>query len=346
MPNHAKKGKFTKSKGNIPDKVKIQIGIKEFHESDGTLKILKGRSLPVSVKANTNAKQLLEEATDKHAKHFRSFNQYDHYVLLYPDNTIIDKLPGTLEDFTLERYKEELGKPYSKILLYICQKQCLEKVDLESDCDSIDDAVLAKSYLEKNSSIDKSTTITCPIRPFCTIVDKKPNSSQVISLIKNDEKSTSETKVKCPMCYLDFPTSEIEYHADICSEQFDFVGAVENQVKTIDDDDVLAVDCETNDVHNVDDPNSSLIWIDKIKDVISCANKLVDTEAVNRISIRRRFVFKDYMTAREKLKLRNRFHPKGQLKFTFIGEPAVDDGGPRREFFSGRVPYSFQGLLL
>jgi hypothetical protein len=116
LPNHAKKGKFTKSKGNIPDKVKIQIGIKEFHESDGTLKILKGRSLPVSVKANTNAKQLLEEATDKHAKHFRSFNQYDHYVLLYPDNTIIDKLPGTLEDFTLERYKEELGKPYSKIV--------------------------------------------------------------------------------------------------------------------------------------------------------------------------------------------------------------------------------------
>ena len=184
--------------------------------------------------------------------------------------------------------------------MYICQKQCLEKVDLESDCDSIDDAVLAKSYLEKNSSIDKSTTITCPIRPFCTIVDKKPNSSQVISLIKNDEKSTSETKVKCPMCYLDFPTSEIEYHADICSEQFDFVGAVEDQAKTIDDDDVLAVDCETNDVHNVDDPNSSLIWIDKIEDVISCANKLVDTEAVNRISIRRRFVFKDYMTARER----------------------------------------------
>ena len=342
LPTAGKKCKSTKSKTNSPDKVKIQVGIKEFHETDHALKILKGRSLPVSVKPNSNAKQLLEEATDKHAKHYRSFNQYDHYVLLYPDNTIIDKIPGSLEDFTLERYKEELGKPYSKISLYICRKECLEKVDLESDCDSIDDAVLEKSYLEKNSSIDKSA-ITRPIRPFCTIVDTKPNSAEVISLIENDEKGTSEAKAKCPMCYLDFPTSEIEYHADICSEQFDFVGTVEDQSETIDDD-VLVVD-EKNDVHNVDDANGNLIWIEKIKDVISCANKMVDAEAVNRVSIRRRFVFKYYIAAREKLRQRKRFNPKGQLKLTFIGEPAVDDGGPRREFFSGRVSHSFQDLL-
>ena len=89
----------------------------------------------------------------------------------------------------------------------------------------------------------------------------------------------------------------------------------------------------------------NLIWIEKIKDVISCANKMVDAEAVNRVSIRRRFVFKDYIAAREKLRQRKRFNPKGQLKLTFIGEPAVDDGGPRREFFSGRVLHSFQDLL-
>ena len=89
LPAAAKRNKSTKSKANCPNKVKIQIGIKEFLETDGALKILKGRSLPVSVKPNTNAKQLLEEATDKHAKHFRSFNQHDRYALLYPDNTII-----------------------------------------------------------------------------------------------------------------------------------------------------------------------------------------------------------------------------------------------------------------
>ena len=62
-------------------------------------------------------------------------------------------------------------------------------------------------------------------------------------------------------------------------------------------------------------------------------------KAVNQVSIRRRLVFNDYLAAREKPKQRKRFHHKGQLKFTFIGEPAVD-GGPRREFFSGRIPYT------
>ena len=178
LPTAPKKSKSIKSKANNQDKVKIQIGIKEFHETDGALKILKGRSLPVSVEPSTNAKQLFEKATDKHAKHFRSFNQYDRYVLLYPDNTIIDKLPGALEDFTLERYKEELGKPYSKISLYICRKECFEKIDLESDCDSIGDEVLERSQIAKNSSVQRSTelSITRPIRPFCTVDEKKPDS--------------------------------------------------------------------------------------------------------------------------------------------------------------------------
>ena len=344
MPTAPKKSKSTKSKANNQDKVKIQIGIKEFHETDGALKILKGRSLPVSVEPNTNAKQLLEKATDKHAKHFRSFNLYDRYVLLYPDNTIIDKLPGALEDFTLERYKEELGKPYSKISLYICRKECLEKIDLESDYDSIGDEVLERSYIAKNSSVQRSTglSITRPIRPFCTVDDKKPDSVQVISLIESDEKSTPEAKATCPMCYRDFPISEIECHADICSEAFDFVGAVRDQSETIDDDnDHFSVVDEKNDVHDVvEDADGNSIWIGKIKDVVSRANKMVDMKAVNRVPIRRRFVFKDYLATREKLKQRKRFDRKGQLKITFIGEPAVDDGGPRREFFSGRIPYT------
>lgn len=29
------------------------------------------------------------------------------------------------------------------------------------------------------------------------------------------------------------------------------------------------------------------------------------------------------------------FKPKAMLKVTYVGEPAVDDGGPKREFFTG-----------
>ena len=61
LPPAAKKNKSSKCKPSIPDKVKIQIGIKEFNATDGVLKVLKGRSLPVAVKPNASANDLLEE---------------------------------------------------------------------------------------------------------------------------------------------------------------------------------------------------------------------------------------------------------------------------------------------
>ena len=43
------------------------------------------------------------------------------YCLLYPDKTKAELLPGSEEPFTLQRYKEEIGKPYSKIVSYLCR---------------------------------------------------------------------------------------------------------------------------------------------------------------------------------------------------------------------------------
>ena len=45
----------------------------------------------------------------------------EEYCLLYPDKTCIDKLPGMEEDFTVERFKEERGKHYDRITLYLCK---------------------------------------------------------------------------------------------------------------------------------------------------------------------------------------------------------------------------------
>ena len=97
------------------EKVKIQIGIKEFNEIDCTLKMLKGRGLPVTVDACTDASKLLVEALTKHTKHFRSFNPAVEFLLLYPDNTVVKYLPGSSQVFSLKDYKDDLGKPYSKI---------------------------------------------------------------------------------------------------------------------------------------------------------------------------------------------------------------------------------------
>ena len=41
-------------------------------------------------------------------------------MLCYPDQSIVQFIPGTSVELTVERYKEEIGKPYSKIDLYLC----------------------------------------------------------------------------------------------------------------------------------------------------------------------------------------------------------------------------------
>lgn len=51
-----------------------------------------------------------------------------------------------------------------------------------------------------------------------------------------------------------------------------------------------------------------------------------------RVTIRRKMVWEDFKRARYRY-----YQPDRMVKVTFAGEPAVDDGGPKREFFAGTV---------
>ena len=55
---------------------------------------------------------------------------------------------------------------------------------------------------------------------------------------------------------------------------------------------------------------------------------LLEEDNYHRITVRRRHVFQDAITA-----FRNGFQFNKHLAVTFLGEPAVDAGGPCREFF-------------
>lgn len=52
------------------------------------------------------------------------------------------------------------------------------------------------------------------------------------------------------------------------------------------------------------------------------------------IYVGRKLLWQDSVDARKRSKW---FKPENALKVNFIGEPAVDGGGPRREFFCGTV---------
>eukprot|EP00794_Sanderia_malayensis_P002879 gene2879-3330_t len=67
-------------------------------------------------------KQQNIEAKTKVAKfHQNHIQEIDSVVLLYPDRSEVNSMPGSEEQFILQRYKEELGKPYSRICLYLCK---------------------------------------------------------------------------------------------------------------------------------------------------------------------------------------------------------------------------------
>ena len=107
----AKKIKAKKLK--VVEEVKIQVGVME--EADGHLKKVKGRTLLLMVPTNVTAGELLKAATAKHRRYFKQFNSLENYFLLYLDQTVVDTLPGSTKPFILNWYKEELGKPFSKL---------------------------------------------------------------------------------------------------------------------------------------------------------------------------------------------------------------------------------------
>ena len=96
----------------------VNIGL--MYLCGNTLKPIRGKTLPVRTVLTIHKVALLEKSIDKHAAHDRSFAPYQGYTLTYQDGTEIFTIPGKPnESFTLEKYKNEVGKPYNHITLYL-----------------------------------------------------------------------------------------------------------------------------------------------------------------------------------------------------------------------------------
>lgn len=298
-------------KVKIDEEVKVQVGVVEVE--DGKLRRLKGRTLPLMIRPSCHFEDFLEAAVEKHAKHFKQFNKYDEHILLYPDYTKVQKLPGSSEDFVLSEYKKEIGKPYSKLYFWLCSKLDFErsKQDVESESDEAN----SMFYDEERKVLHTDSKVDTPID------------------ISDDETENKFSKisemVSCPTCFQMFSLHQIEAHASACTDIWiDPIGEVS--------DDALAEysyhensqnqNICSNEYENVNhgDP------MQQIKELVTKLAENVDP-VKSRINIRRKSVFEDYL----ELDKKKWFNPKQLLKVTFIGEPAIDDGGPRREFFSG-----------
>jgi hypothetical protein len=68
-----------------------------------------------------------------------------------------------------------------------------------------------------------------------------------------------------------------------------------------------------------------------VKDCILQIKAATLSERLVRLNVRRKYIWSDFKESRSNGKV----SPTDNVKIVFIGESAIDDGGPRREFFSG-----------
>ena len=87
---------------------------------------------------NKDAKyaEVFSLALTKREAYDKSFDTKLSWKLVYPDGQLCLTLPGqTEQEFTVQKYKEDLGKPYNRITLYLCP----EEPDLLPETDSSDE---------------------------------------------------------------------------------------------------------------------------------------------------------------------------------------------------------------
>ena len=295
----------TKRRKSFDDEeVSINIGIMT-QNSDGTPRIVRGKVLPLKINKQSNASEVFEAALEKRKKHDRTFRKDREYKLLYPDGQIVNNLPGIDEPFTLMKYKEDIGKQFARITLYL--SSTLEQgSEFEEETDKLNDT---------NSSISQFTTW-----------HQSGNDL-------NDSNKQSDSCTRCPICNKQFPINEIEEHADVClllqQNPFSCYSAFTGP----------GDDACSSTAGKLPDDNPILDNTDKatiVNDIKECLCKVSfqehETEPMT-IFVRRDYSFKDFYDFFQKPWNKKKINLS--FNIAFVGECGVDTGGVKRDFFSG-----------
>ncbi|XP_047143016.2 uncharacterized protein LOC124817223 [Hydra vulgaris] len=308
------------------------------------INIVRGSKLPIHVPRQGNAKMVFEIACGKHADHNQFFDYNDNWVLLYPDKKKAEYVPGTNSLFTVEKYKESLNKPFSKIDLYLCKQSILnlenkEVADLNNDSsisdldnfcfqyhsEDFNNNTLSNNYLgdfPEKLSIENNQSFS-----YFGVVDSKSvkNFKDISSQQTASQSSSGVSCGLCPVCNQRFPFSVLEQHADNCLKNKE-----KQIVYLIDSDDSIDLTNSYEKEQDFDKPENINDLKKKIPVLIKQLSDIHDGDV--RINVRRQFEFEDFHKFFTKSWNKDKIH--NLYKFSFVGEPAIDTGGVSREFYS------------
>eukprot|EP00794_Sanderia_malayensis_P013170 gene13169-14520_t len=317
----------TKQKKKKDQQVTINIGVMKLSD-DRNLRRCRGKTLPIQVSVTAEKEQILELGLKKHSNHDKTIIAELKHVLLFPDGKLVDKVPGTNSEFVLNKYRNELGKNYNRLCLFIATEADFTISEAPRFEDFLDEEPLQENnqlnaFVDYDDDADLLIPSLLPSLQSCSYPGTSAGDLAICETSHNTVCPTSfdpknEKMVECPTCFKFFPIKDIANHADICCE--DWIG-----------------DVQVEGSENTD-PTASTDFNDDIEhgreecELKSIMGRLLTSlpEKRVRLNIRRKYLWQDFKDIRS----RGKIAPGDNIKIVFIGEPAIDDGGPKREFFA------------
>ena len=275
------------------------------------LTIKRGQNLPIRVLPSATAAEILSLAVKKHSAFNSNFNSKARYKLAYKDGTEVVNVPGTTNPFTLEKYKEASDYSYARIVLYLLHAPRLKCSDVWNELIK-DNETSTDDYQTSDSELDHPSVEIQPISPLSSSLLPAPLPGS-----SDGSPMPAINLVECPTCFQKFPAADVSSHADDCAESYwsrtdssftDF-GTSIKESKTMKE-----------------------IYVPSLKSEIALLKETGLSRTPVIVTVRRKNIWNDFKQARDRY-----YKPDQALKLTFSGEPAIDIGGPKREFFAGIV---------
>ena len=90
------------------------------NENQLYLKPVRGKRIPIKVKTNESYSNLLQNEICEFRTFYKDLLDTEcEYVLTFENGDVANIISGTTEEFTLSKYKEEIGKDFKSIVLFL-----------------------------------------------------------------------------------------------------------------------------------------------------------------------------------------------------------------------------------
>lgn len=309
-----------KSKSN-ESSVTITIGLYEWHTKENKLKPKRGKRMALVVLSTEPYSSLLEKAVKKwRSFHSDCFDDEEDYMLLLENCKEALFLPGSYQEFfSLKRYREELGKDYNKIILYLCTKSDYRKFEGEGEEDDIEEGSLASPSpgLPGTSSTGKMHTLeeyfNADDNAVNYVVESGPTGAKRVKQEPEDGSNYNASEVTC--------TSQISS---------DEMLARELQLE-LDSHPIIEIEDGSKEDGNVDSSKCS-----DLPSVIKSLEGHIDKSGQFFLVIRRGITFQRLLTLWQRECKRN--SPEKVLRVKYLGENGIDSGAMSKECLAKTIP--------